>query len=275
MTFNIRLDTPGDDAAGNGWRHRRESVLETIRRSDADLVGVQEAWPAQLEALRDGLPAYRSVGRGREAKGLGEHVPILYARERLELLEHRDFWLSPDPEEEGSLGWDAENPRICTAALFRDRRSGRAFAVFNTHLDQRGEMARLEGAYLVLKRMADTAGGVPTIVTGDFNDHPTSAPLEVFRAAGFRDVLEAAPRAAVGVGGDCGPADGGTFHGFTGRPRLHRIDYVLCDAGWTVLSACIDRAPAAGRLPSDHFPIAAEIVLDPEGELDEDDAVPA
>jgi endonuclease/exonuclease/phosphatase family metal-dependent hydrolase len=89
---------------------------------------------------------------------------------------------------------------------------------------------------------------------GDFNAHPDSEPVAILRAAGFRDVLDATGR---------GQGSEGTFHGFTGQAPPGRIDYILCDAGWRVVSASIDRRPAAGRFPSDHFPICADLILDP------------
>lgn len=255
LTFNIRLDTPFDEPGGNGWALRAASAAETIRRSGADVVGVQEAMPGQLRDLLGQLPGYRSVGRGRERGGTGEHVPVLFLRDRFDVEAHRDFWLSDDPEEEGSLGWDAENPRICTAAVLVDRSSGHRFAVFNTHLDQRGERARVQGAYLILKHMPDM-GRLPAVVMGDFNAHPDSEPVTILRAAGFRDVLE--------EGKAQGPEGSeGTFHGFTGQAPPGRIDYILCDAAWRVASASIERRPAGGRFPSDHFPICADLMLDP------------
>lgn len=225
------------------------SVVETIRRSDADLVAVQEALPSQLQALQAALDDYRSVGRGRDPGGAGEHVPILYRHERVELESHRDFWLSANPEEEGSRGWDAENPRICTAAVFAARWSPLRFALFNTHLDHRGSTSRMESAYLILKRMAEIPD-LPVVVTGDFNAFPDSPSVGLFRAAGLRDVLE-----VVGANGD------GTFHGFTGQALPGRIDYILCDGRWRVTSAWIERRPAAGRLPSDHFAVGADLTV--------------
>jgi endonuclease/exonuclease/phosphatase family metal-dependent hydrolase len=247
---------------------RASSAAETIRRSGADVVCLQEAMPGQLRDLLDQLPGYGAVGRGRERGGTGEHVPVLFLRDRLGVEAHRDFWLSDDPEEEGSLGWDAENPRICTAAVLAERGTGDRFAVFNTHLDQRGERARIQGAYLILKRMPDM-GRLPAVVAGDFNAHPDSEPVAILRAAGFHDVLDSGGQAQ----GPNEPEDPeeseglrgseGTYHGFTGQAPPGRIDYILCDAGWRVASASIDRRPAEGRFPSDHFPICADLVLDP------------
>jgi hypothetical protein len=53
---------------------------------------------SRAASLLDGLPEFSGVGRGREPGGVGEHVPILYLRDRLELEVHRDFWLSPKPD---------------------------------------------------------------------------------------------------------------------------------------------------------------------------------
>jgi endonuclease/exonuclease/phosphatase family metal-dependent hydrolase len=39
-----------------------------------------------------------------------------------------------------------------------------------------------------------------------------------------------------------------------------RIDFIWCDAGWEVLDADIVREPAAGRLPSDHYPVTADLL---------------
>ena len=47
MTFNIRYDEEADGR--HAWRHRRDLAIETIRRHDPDLLGVQEPTAAQLE----------------------------------------------------------------------------------------------------------------------------------------------------------------------------------------------------------------------------------
>jgi exonuclease III len=55
-----------------------------------------------------------------------------------------------------------------------------------------------------------------------------------------------------------------TFHAFRGpnaRGRLGKIDYVLCDDRFTVEGAGIVRTSREGRLPSDHYPVTADLVL--------------
>ena len=51
----------------------------------------------------------------------------------------------------GKKGWDAACERVATWAIFKDKKSGKEFFFLNTHLDHMGQVARHEGASLVLK----------------------------------------------------------------------------------------------------------------------------
>ncbi|HEX2031363.1 MAG TPA: endonuclease/exonuclease/phosphatase family protein [Actinomycetota bacterium] len=251
MTFNVRFDTPLDAPGGNRWADRLDSVVETIRREAPDVLGVQEALRTQLGDLTSAFPDYRAVGKPREAGDVGEYVPVFFDLGRFDAEDHGDFWLSQTPEVEGSRGWDADNPRHCTFARLRDRDSGARFAVFNTHLDRWGALARLEAARLIVTRIS-VAADLPAVVLGDFNAEEGSEPMAAFAAAGLRDTFrEAHPDAA----------DIQTVHHYTALSGTRKIDYIMCDRRWRVAAAGIVREPAAGRLPSDHFPVVAE--LDP------------
>jgi endonuclease/exonuclease/phosphatase family metal-dependent hydrolase len=253
MTFNIRFDTPQDEASGNRWPARVESVVETVRRCAPDVVGFQEALRSQLSDLTEALPEYRAVGKPREAGDVGEYVPLFFDRDRFAAPGYGDFWLSTTPEVEGSLGWDAPDPRHCTWAELEERASGQRFAVFNTHLDRWGELARLEGARLIVTR-TQLAAGLPFLVMGDLNAGEDSEPLEVLRAAGLVDTFRCIHPDATEVG---------TVHHYRLPALGEKIDFVLSDPSWKVLDADIVREPAAGRLPSDHFPVVADVQLDP------------
>lgn len=250
MTFNIRFDTERDAAAGNRWADRLASVIETVRRSDPDVVGFQEALRRQLDDLVAALPEHRGIGKPRDVGETAEYVPLFFRRARFELLDHGDFWLSPTPETEGSLGWDSDVPRHCTWAKLRDDDEGAPFAVFNTHLDRWGVEARLEAAKLIVTRTA-VASELPSVVMGDLNAIEGSEPLEALRAAGFRDTFRVVHPDAEDVQ---------TIHHYTALSGTRKIDYVMCDRRWDVVDAAIVREPAGGRLPSDHFPVTAEVV---------------
>jgi endonuclease/exonuclease/phosphatase family metal-dependent hydrolase len=249
MSFNVRFDAPADAPMGNAWRDRTASVVETVRRYAPDVVGFQEALRRQLDDLVAAFPDYRALGKPREAGEVGEYVPLLFDRRRFDAEEHGDFWLSPTPEAEGSRGWDAENPRHCTWARLTEGPGGRPFAVFNTHLDRGGSLARLEAARLIVTRI-ELVPDVPAVLLGDLNAAETSEPLEAFRVAGFRDTFREVHPEAVDVQ---------TVHHYVELSGSRRIDYVMCDRRWEVVSADIVREPAAGRLPSDHYPVVAEL----------------
>jgi endonuclease/exonuclease/phosphatase family metal-dependent hydrolase len=249
LTFNVRLDTVADEAAGNGWRDRLASVLETVRRADADVTGFQEVRRSQLYDLSEALSDRQGVGKPREAGDLGEYVPIFFRRSRFEREDGGDFWLSTTPETEGSIGWDASSPRHCTWVRLRDGADGTRFAVLNTHLDVRGALARVEAARLIATRSA-IAPRVPTVVLGDMNAEEGSEPLEILRAAGFRDTFRYAHPAA---------RDVQTVHHYVDLSGRRKIDYILCDAAWLVERADIIRRRAAGRLPADHYPVIADL----------------
>src|SRR5881296_829242 len=135
MTFNIRVAGAWDGP--NRWYRRRDVLFETIRSSDSQLVGVQEALATQLHELLDALPAFGAVAGRRYAGLRGSHAPILFDTARLEAGPSGDFWLQADPQGRKARGWDAAVPRICTWAAFVDREMpGRRFVVFNSHFDQ-------------------------------------------------------------------------------------------------------------------------------------------
>ncbi|MGH9167739.1 MAG: endonuclease/exonuclease/phosphatase family protein [Acidimicrobiia bacterium] len=248
MSFNIRFDTELD-APDHVWRWRKKAAAELIRRHDPHVVGVQEALAHQLGDLLQALPAHRHVGRAREAGGRGEFVPILFDHRRLEVVQTGDFWLSQTPDTEGSLGWDAPNPRICTWAVLRDLTGGRSFLVLNTHLDRWGEQARAESATMLVDKMAEFPT-LPCIVTADLNSGEGDRPFSILEAAmlrdSYRDLFE-------------GPVEG-TVHHYTESSGA-KIDFVLCDPSWRVLSAAVIQDRPFDRWPSDHFPVMAHLEL--------------
>lgn len=254
MTFNLRFDTVLDAPGRNRWADRVESVIETLDRERPDVVGFQEALRTQFSDLTANLTRHHGLGRPRDLGDTAEYVPLFFRLGRLELQEHGDFWLSPTPDVEGSLGWDADVPRHCTWARLKDTESEAVFSVLNTHLDVKGQTARFEASKLIVEKIA-RAPRLAAVVMGDFNATEDSAPLETFRAAGLRDTLRVLNPDATDVQ---------TIHHYQDLTGNRKIDYIMCDARWDVMSAAIVRDAAAGRLPSDHFPVVADLVSRPQ-----------
>jgi endonuclease/exonuclease/phosphatase family metal-dependent hydrolase len=251
MTFNIRLNLPSD--AQNAWPHRKEAVASMIRFHGADLVGLQEALPEQLLDLDALLPHFGRIGTGRAADLTGEHSAILFRKDRFEVLEHDTFWLSPTPRLPGSKGWDAAYERIVTWAKLRDRRTGRTLFHFNTHLDHLGAVARREGTRMLLRKIEETVGAYPVIVTGDFNDVPGSEPYRMMTSAGMHDAMIRSRDP------HHGPTS--TWNGFREIEPQRRIDFIFVARVIEVLQHAILSDNFDGRFPSDHLPVIAELRL--------------
>lgn len=247
-TFNIRYGAANERDGRDLWRNRRPHVLETIADWQADVIGIQEALHQQVEYLHQHLPRFRFLGQGRDGGTRGEYASILFDPERLELLDHGDFWLSETPDEVASVGWDAALTRMVTWAEFRDRANDCRFRVWNTHFDHRGTVARTRSGELLGARTADSA--LPDIVLGDLNAGENSPALEALRGAGLRDTFRDRFPEAEGVG---------TFGAWVGRTDGEKIDYVLTDGGFVTVSAAIDRRTFDGRNPSDHFPVVTTL----------------
>ncbi len=141
MTFNIRYGTAEDGE--NAWPKRREAVVETIRRFDPDVLGLQEALAFQLDELQQTLPGYKIVGVGRDdGKRQGEYAPLLLRDKRLAVESSGTVWLSDTPQQPGSITWEAQLPRVYTWASVKDRATGRGFHLVNTHWDHQSQVSR-------------------------------------------------------------------------------------------------------------------------------------
>jgi endonuclease/exonuclease/phosphatase family metal-dependent hydrolase/lysophospholipase L1-like esterase len=256
MSFNIRFATADDGA--DRWENRRELLIQTIRAFNPDILGAQEVLASQARELRAALPDHEFVGVGRDdGVEAGEFTPILFRRSVLVRRDAGHFWLSRTPDKPGSMGWDAACTRIATWARLAPADAALCeFVVINTHLDHRGERARLESARQ-LRRFIDSLGDVPIILMGDFNCGPGESPYaELCDPAKTRNPL----RDSLAT---LHPADTkvGTFHGFRGRDDGRRIDWILASPAIEPLAATIDRTQRDGRYPSDHFAVTATLRL--------------
>lgn len=254
VTFNIRYDNPEDE---HPWGVRFSRVTETIRDLDPDLLGVQEAQPNQWDDLREEMDEYEWHGVGRDdGEREGEFAPLAWRPDRFEALETGEFWLSETPGEPGSVGWDADLPRVTVWATLRDRETDRLFWHANTHFDHIGERARLESARLIRERAAARADGETVVITGDLNAEPYSEPY-----CALLGTVEGAASPVIDTIHHADSVEGPrrTFHGFSDELE-GRIDYVLASRGVDVRS--YRTLPIrVGEYRSDHLPIVT--VFDP------------
>ena len=276
-SYNIRNKNDGDSLRGNLWSKRCQVICDQVNFMAPAVLGTQEVLHTQLNDMLQRLDGYGYIGVGRDdGKEGGEYAAILYDRNRLQLLDEGNFWLSETPDVP-RLGWDAACIRICTWGRFRDTLTTKEFSFFNLHMDHVGKVARREGARLVVRKIAEIAHGEPVILTGDFNVDQNDEIYTIFTESGLlKDSYDSAPVRL---------AENGTFNSFNPCLKTEsRIDHVfvspqtvvkaygmLTDIYWTPQPAAAQKGSdaleelslreAKIRLPSDHYPVFVRIHL--------------
>jgi endonuclease/exonuclease/phosphatase family metal-dependent hydrolase len=266
MSFNVRFGNAADGP--NRWELRHDLLVRTIRQFAPDLLGVQEALDFQCGELTRALgDDYAFHGAGREdGRARGEFSAVFFRRARFEQLRAGHFWLSRTPDVPGSVGWDAELPRMASwvrvldrSARNRDAHNLAAPLLFlNTHWDHLGKRARYESARLIRQKVREVNPGGPAVIVGDFNAREDDEEYaELLRAAdddgpryvdAFREIHPERQ------------TDEASFHGFKGGKEGSRIDWIVHSTDLRSVAAAIDRTGEDGRYPSDHFPVTAVLV---------------
>ncbi|MFC5278415.1 endonuclease/exonuclease/phosphatase family protein [Halorubrum rubrum] len=295
LSYNVRYDNRHD--GHDAWYARRDGVADLVRFHRPDVVAFQEPLPGQRADLRERLPEYDLLGRGRKRDDAGEGCPIGVRTDRWRTVDGGTFWLSETPAKP-SAGWDAAHPRIATWVRIRPRErtdgpaatAGSPLLVVNTHLDHVSSRARRESARLLRERVpelaaaigedgdADSAGSrsgdterIPRVLVGDFNCTAGSAPHRILTGTD--------PNAETGSADGAGGGTDDTLHdaaaaadvrhgprtSLTDFSRLidgRRIDHVLVSPGIeTEAFATLADRDDRGRYPSDHLPVFARLRL--------------
>lgn len=245
MSFNVKYPASSDEG-NKAWTNRRTGVIEMLKAKKPDFIGVQECYISQRTYIVEQLPQYDTYGlvrdNGKES-GNGETMSILWNKDKFEKVECGTFWLSETPDKP-SKGWGAGHYRDCTWILFKEKKTGKMFYHFNTHLDHQVALAMTNGAKLIRKKMDEiNKDGYPVVLTGDMNVEPGSDVLSHFKMNDSRTST----------------LDTDSFATFTSWGSGSKIiDYVFFE-GVSVWSYQTIRGPWAGyTYLSDHNPVMAE-----------------
>lgn len=280
-SYNMRYRNEGDAERGNGWATRSKGIFDLINYERWDIFGGQELLHDQVQDLKNNLDGYDYIGVAREDGAEdGEYAAIFYKKDRMTCLEKGWFWISETPEVVGSIGWDADQCRICTWGKFEDNKTKWQFWFFNLHMDHVGVEARREGAKLIARKITEMCGNEPAMVSGDFNvDQNNEAYKTIVSQGVLEDSYEKAEKRF---------SRNGTFNSF--NPNLFtqsRIDHIfvtkhakvshyatLTDGYWIVNpdtpgSIKGEAAPQeikfekySHRCPSDHYPVMIRLTLE-------------
>lgn len=242
MSTNVRFYNPLDFLK-KSWFYRADLIAEDVERVRPDIVGFQEATFLHYDYLKSTLSGYDSEMAYRDDFILSEGCPIFWRTDRFEKIDSGSFWLSETPEVM-SKDWGSSHYRICVYVILRDKTTNKEFAVFNTHLDNVSDEARINGIKVVLDKISEF-GDLPSFLFGDMNATDDSETILSTRDS-FDDAKVISPVTE----------DTRTFHGWGDPTEQDRIDYILISKGdaevyeYHVLDNCYD-----GVYSSDHSSI--------------------
>ncbi|SOD18310.1 endonuclease/exonuclease/phosphatase family protein [Pedobacter xixiisoli] len=249
-TFNIRVDV-AKDAPANMWRDRAAMVNSLISFHNFDVFGVQEAQPNQLADMERGLPNYTLVADAKH-NGLNSSA-IFFKTAVYDLVKSGSFWLAPNPKDD-KKAWDAKYPRGCTWIGLKDKKTGKVFYYFNTHLDHVGIEARKHSVQIINTQIKEIAGENPAAICGDFNFNQHDENYKsIQQTAVLTDSFLLSPIKYT---------PNGTFNGFNiTRSSEERIDHIFVTKQikverYGILTDCF-----SGKYPSDHFPVMIDVTF--------------
>lgn len=247
MSFNIRYGNLGIVPKSA----RYDLVEATIKNSNADSIGVQEATPSWMSYLEDALgDKYDYVGVGRDnGKNKGEYSAIFYLKDKYEAVDSGTFWLSETPDTP-SKGWDAKIKRICTWAVLENKETGEKYVHLNAHFDHKGVEARKNSVDLILEK-AKEFSNIPIVFTADMNIPEGTDAYERFISDGTLTDTKYSAEDTM---------DYLTFHDLAPSEKADQIlDYVMVSDGFDAEVYKVVTAGIDGKYVSDHFPVYADV----------------
>ncbi len=247
VSFNVCMN---NNINGRTIAERAVDLKTILDRYDPDVIGIQEARPYWLEAFDQLFSEYAYVNRWRKTTN-EEGTPILWKKDKFDLLDSGYFWFSDTPDEE-SGGWDdyAGCYRICMWVKLREKASGKEFYHYNTHYGF-GATQQPKYAPLIFSKM-DAAGAKTAFLTADFNLNEKS-PCYAQLAERLLDCNKATTN-----------VKGRTYQGLdpTVSEEGLAIDFIFVTPE-TIKPLDFKRITdnIDGVVPSDHFGIYAEVEL--------------
>ena len=246
ISFNIRC---ANDPNGHSILERAPRLAKVTAPFDADIIGLQEDRPAWEKPIDDIYGESYHIFNKYRCSEKPEAAPILWKKDKFDLLDKGYFWLSDTPEEE-SRGWDERYncKRMCEYVILTPKDGSSSFTVMNTHFGF-GDSCQTKSAKLIYE-YSKKISEFPTFIKGDFNMHPDSA--------GYGEIT----KHFIDVNSVTAQDKRNTFHGYA--PQKHpneHIDYCFIDKSitptcWELIDETVDE-----KYPSDHYGIFIKLEI--------------
>lgn len=217
MSTNVRY-IAYDDFFKKTWFYRADYICEDINSVKPDIIGFQEATPVHYSYLQKIMIGYESENQYRDNFVLSEGCPIFWRSDKFEKIDSGSFWLSETPEVM-SKDWGSEHYRVCVYVILREIATGKEFAVFNTHLDNTSDIARINGIQVILDKISEF-GDLPSFLMGDLNAQEDSQTIQSTKE-NFDDAMRISPITE----------ETPTYHDWGNDENAKRIDYIMISNG--------------------------------------------
>jgi endonuclease/exonuclease/phosphatase family metal-dependent hydrolase len=266
LAYNIVVDFQGD-----GWARRKTAFHAFLARENFDILALQEVTEVQIADIAKGQPDYdyvlgqRSDGH-RGDQNWYEFNPILYRRDRYQLLQHGSFWVSETPTRPGSiLPRTKSHARIFTWVKLFDRQAAQEILVGSIHIHG---LRAADEMQIILTELKKYKHNGPVLLLGDYNMTPDSDGYQFMATvAQMTDARRASPQVK---GPDRTMISGESEYTFGHNGQVQRnldpgrtIDYVFyCGQGSKVSTYSNQANDLGGGLHiSDHFAQTARLTL--------------
>ncbi|HZV03237.1 MAG TPA: endonuclease/exonuclease/phosphatase family protein, partial [Planctomycetota bacterium] len=257
--YNVHFDYT-DDGPTHRWVTRRDRCAELLLQCKATIACIQEDKADQVQDLKDRMPGWEFVGRGRNANGSGERTSICFKTDTWKCLDHGDFWLSDTPDTPGSNTFGSEYCHKATWAKMELTAHGSTgqVTVISTHLDDRPPMdePRRKSAVCIRNYVRDHFKKDNIVICGDFNSAVTDESHKVMADTSIEPPLYDT--------WDCSKHNepsSGTVHHWTGTAKTKRIDWIFIGGKVSADSMNFDRYNKNGDYGSYHFAVCADLEL--------------
>lgn len=243
----------------NTIEKRQPRVLSLIEKYQPDSLGVQECsapWRTYFDSNLSKL-GYKRIGASKNPK-----IGIIYNAKVLKPIFTGSFWLTEDPENlKISKEWGKESDglteRLGMYVVFEVAATGERFAHFNTHLDtSKNNIIQTKQTEVLLNyidKVTKEYGGIPAVLTGDFNYNMDSTAYGTLTGGSLGDTKSLAVISSRG---------NGSFNKFKGPEYSNKpIDQIMTTSDGTVVESyevIYDRFDG-NNFASDHYAVLAKL----------------
>lgn len=289
------------------WADRRGAVVATIKSQMPDVIGIQEASQGWLsgETRAGGLTQFEDLGERLRAagapyqvtngnrnncvkhttptgcvyqdQGASQGTRLFYNTTKVDLVSQGSLLLPKVAATDAA--------RYFAWGVFIQKSSGKRFFVGDTHLDPTSgadhhEMRIRQTQAIISEVQKRNPGGLPVLLTGDFNSHkwtaPANGPYDALMKAGYKDPLGNTYFSDIPSAGATAEKTVGAFYDtFNGSKRVANarhaygngthLDYVFTSgmrtAEWKTAVNVDSNGNFVGVIPSDHNLIQVTVQL--------------